>query len=163
MMLERTGVATEKDLARVLPPKERMMKGPVAIIECFQKIPCNPCYTFCSRGAIKEFADINDCPTIDFDKCNGCGICISNCPGLAIFVVDESYHEGKALIKIPYEYRPLPVPGQEVDALDREGKKVGTAQVVRVQNTKAQDRTPIISIAVDKNLSQQVRNIGMEG
>jgi len=162
-MLSRTGVATIEDIESILPSKERMSKGPVAIIECFQKIPCNPCYTSCSKGAIKEFSDINDRPEIDFEKCNGCGTCISNCPGLAIFVVDESYSDQDALIKIPYEYRPLPIQGQVVDALDREGKKVGTAHVVKVQNTKALDRTAIISIAVDKSLSQQVRNIGMEG
>lgn len=162
-MLIRTGVATAEDINSVLPSPERMGKGPVAIIECFQKIPCNPCFTACSRKAIQEFADINDRPSIDSEKCNGCGVCISKCPGLAIFVVDETYSDQEALVKIPYEYRPLPEAGSSVDALDREGKKVGTAQVVRVQDSKVLDRTPVVWLAVPKELSQVVRNIGWEG
>ena len=132
-MLSRTGVATIDDITSILPPEERMKQGPVAIIECFQNIPCNPCATSCAKKAIKEFSDINDRPVIDYDKCNGCGTCISNCPGLAIFVVDETYSDQEALIKIPYEFTPLPSKGQSVDALDREGNKVGKARVVKVQ------------------------------
>ncbi|MBA1333937.1 MAG: 4Fe-4S ferredoxin, iron-sulfur binding domain protein [Firmicutes bacterium] len=160
-MLEKTGIPTEEQLKEVTPSKERLSRGPVAIIECFQEIPCNPCYTSCSTGAIKELVDINEKPEVDFDKCNGCGICISNCPGLAIFVVDESYSEDKALIKLPYEFLPLPEKGDMVKALDRSGQVVGQAEVVKVVNSKAQDRTPVIWIAVDKELSMRVRNIEM--
>lgn len=160
-MLEKTGIPTEEQVKDVTPSKERLSRGPVAIIECFQEIPCNPCYTSCSTGAIKELVDINEKPEVDFDKCNGCGICISNCPGLAIFVVDESYSEDKALIKLPYEFLPLPEKGDMVKALDRGGQVVGQAEVVKVVNSKAQDRTPVIWIAVDKELSMRVRNIEM--
>jgi len=66
-MLEKTGLPTPKDLAKVSPSKERLSRGPVAIIECFQRIPCDPCYAACKRGAIKEFKDINDLPEIDFE------------------------------------------------------------------------------------------------
>ncbi|OGO76991.1 MAG: hypothetical protein A2Y23_03160 [Clostridiales bacterium GWB2_37_7] len=156
-MLEKTGVATEQDLAKAIPTKERLAKGPVAIIECFQRIPCNPCYTSCKRGAIKEFEDINDTPEINFEICNGCGVCVSNCPGLAIVVVDESYSNEEALVKIPYEFLPLPVEGSFVTGLDREGKPVCRAKVMKVLNTKAMDRTPLITLAVPKELSMTVR------
>ncbi len=162
-MLSRTGVATCENIESILPPKERLQKGPVAVIECFQQIPCNPCYSSCPRNAIKPFDDINDLPVLDYESCNGCGTCIHNCPGLAIFVVDETYTEEEALVKLPYEYTPLPKVGDLVEALDREGKKVGQAQVVKVQNAKGQDRTPVLWVSVSKHLSQQVRNIGMEG
>lgn len=162
-MLEKTGIPTEEQIREITPPKERMAKGPVAVIECFQKIPCNPCYTSCPSKAIKELVDINDRPVVDYDRCNGCGVCISNCPGLAIFVVDESYSEDKALVKLPYEFLPLPNKGDIVKALDRSGHELGKAEVIRVVNTKTQDRTPVIWIAVDKELSMKVRNIGMEG
>ena len=158
-MIEKTGVPTPEDLSRVFPPEERLKKGPVAIIECFQRIPCNPCYTACKRGAIQKFEDINDLPGIDFDICNGCGLCISKCPGLAIFVVDETHSEKEALIKLPFEFLPLPEEGEEVDALNRRGEVVSKAKIVRVQNGKYEDRTPVISILVPQKLSMEVRNI----
>ncbi len=161
-MLKSTGIPTQKDLESVVPSKERLAKGPVAIMECFEKIPCNPCYTSCKRGAIKEFEDINDRPQLNVDICNGCGVCISNCPGLAIFVVDETYSETKALVKIPYEFSPLPEEGTYVTGLDREGKPVCRAKVVKVQNSKAQDRTPVVALAVPKELSMVVRCLSLD-
>ena len=160
-MLKSTGIPTEKDLESVIPSKERLSKGPVAIMECFEKIPCNPC-TSCKRGAIKEFEDINDRPQLDVDICNGCGVCISNCPGLAIFVVDETYSETEALVKISYEFLPLPEEGTFVTGLDRAGKPVCRAKVVKVQNTKAQDRTPVVSLAVPKEFSMVVRCLSLD-
>jgi Fe-S-cluster-containing hydrogenase component 2 len=161
-VLEKTGVATQKDLEKVMPSKERLKKGPVAVIECFQRIPCNPCYTSCKVGAIKELVeDINDIPELDEDKCIGCGLCVSKCPGLAIFIVDETYSEDEAKIMLPYEFLPLPEEGQIVDALNREGKVVGKARVLQVKNGKYEDKTPLISIAVPKELSMEVRNIRM--
>lgn len=160
-MIYKTGVPTEEDLQRVVPSAERLAKGPVAVIECFQKIPCNPCYTACKKGAIKEFSDINDLPEIDHDLCNGCGLCVSKCPGLAIFIIDETYSENEALVKLPYEFVPLPKEGDTVKALDREGRVVGEARVVKIQNGKYEDRTPVISVAVPKGQSMVVRNIGL--
>ncbi len=156
-MLEKTGVATEQDLKKVIPSKERLAQGPVAVIECFQRIPCNPCATSCKKGAIKPFKDINDTPEIDVNICNGCAVCVSNCPGLSIVVVDETYSEEEALVKIPYEFLPLPKEGSFVTGVDREGKAVCRAEVVKVLNTKFMDRTPVVSLAVPKELSMTVR------
>jgi len=156
-MLERTGILTDNDLEKVIPDKKRLAKGPVVIIECFQKIPCDPCAVSCKLGAIKPFKDINDLPQVDFDKCTGCGVCISSCPGLAIFVVDMNYSEKKCLIKLPYEMLPLPEKGEDVDALDRAGAILGKAKVVRV--LKIKNKTNIISIEVPKSMVMQVRNI----
>jgi hypothetical protein len=38
-MIEKTGIATEENLVGIIPSKERLSRGPVAIIECFQMIP----------------------------------------------------------------------------------------------------------------------------
>ena len=160
-MLDKTGIPTRKEINKITPGKERLAKGPVAIIECFQKIPCNPCYTSCPRGAIGELKDINDTPEIDHDKCNGCGICISNCPGLAIFVVDESYSPDKALVKLPYEFLPLPQERDVVDVLDREGKVVGKGKIIKTVDRETQDKTPVVWVVVDKELSMKVRSIRM--
>ena len=158
-MLEKTGVPTQSEIESVFPDSQRLSKGPVAIIECFQSIPCDPCEKACPRGAIQPFADINHRPVIDNDKCNGCILCMTKCPGLAIMVVDMTYAPSHALIKMPYEFRPLPEKGQTVQALDREGNVIAEAEVVQVLNTKKMNNVPIVSISVDKQLVKQVRNI----
>jgi len=159
-MLERTGIPTDNDLEKVIPDKKRLAKGPVVIIECFQKIPCDPCAISCKLGAIKPFKDINDLPQVDFNKCTGCGICISSCPGLAIFVIDKNYSEGKSLIKLPHEMLPLPEKGEDVYVLDRAGAILGKAKVARV--LKIKNKTNIISLEVPKSMAMKVRSIKVE-
>lgn len=161
-MLRKTGVPTLDDIRSITPETERLNRGPVAVIECFQEIPCNPCYTKCPRGAIKEMIDINERPQIDYEICNGCGICAIACPGLAIFIVDYNYSKDKALIKIPYEFLPIPVDGLIVKALNREGEIVGEGKVIRVQTAKNQNKTSLIWLEVDKSLAMDVRNFRME-
>lgn len=160
-MLERTGIPTDDDLEKVIPDKKRLAQGPVVTIECFQRIPCDPCAISCKLGAIKPFKDINDLPIVDFDKCTGCGICISSCPGLAIFVIDMNYSDEKSLIKLPHEMLPLPEKGEDVYALDRAGSILGKVKVVRV--LKIKNKTNIISLEVPKSMVMKVRSIKMEG
>lgn len=160
-MLERTGIPTDDDLEKVIPDKKRLARDPVVTIECFQRIPCDPCAISCKLGAIKPFKDINDLPMVDFDKCTGCGICISSCPGLAIFVIDMNYSDEKSLIKLPHEMLPLPEKGEDVYALDRAGSILGKVKVVRV--LKIKNKTNIISLEVPKSMVMKVRSIKMEG
>jgi len=154
---EATGVLTLEQLKSTLPPKERLEKGPVAIIECIQKIPCNPCVDACKFGTIKK-KTLVDPPEVDYDRCIGCGECVSACPGLAIFVVDLNYSKDEAMIMIPYELLPTPKKGEIYQALDREGKPVGEARVIATKMKK--DRTLLVIIAVEKPLAMSVRNIG---
>lgn len=160
-MLEKTGIPDSEQIDRAFPTEHRLKKGPVAIIECYQNIPCNPCYTACNRNAIKKFEDINDLPKINHDNCNGCGLCIASCPGLAIMVIDSTYSKDEVLIKIPYEFIPLPEESRIVKGLDRAGQYVCDVKVVKVMNSKALDRTPIISIAVPREYMKAVRNFNM--
>ncbi|MDI6917105.1 MAG: 4Fe-4S binding protein [Thermoplasmatales archaeon] len=153
MSYEEDGIITNEDIQ--IPSKERFESGPVVIIECPQSIPCNPCVDACPFHAI-SMNDINALPKIDFEKCTGCGSCISKCPGLAIFVVDTTYSDNEALIKIPYEFA-LPKTGDTVKALDRKGELKGDARVINV--IKEKDKTGIVSIAVKKTLAMEVRNI----
>ena len=74
------------------PDEERFAKGPVAIIECVQKIPCNPCEAACPAHAITVGNPITNTPVLDREKCIGCGVCTKACPNHLIFV-DET---GKA-------------------------------------------------------------------
>lgn len=156
-MLAVNGIPTTEDLRAVLPADERLKQGPVAVIECFQQIPCNPCAEACPRGAITMPGSISERPVFDESKCNGCGLCVTRCPGLAIFVVDYNWSPVAALLKIPYEFAPLPANGEVVEAIDRAGITVGAATVQRVQQQA--NRTTVLWLAVDKTVAMDVRNI----
>lgn len=161
-MLIKTGIPTIEDIKSITPSDEILQRGPVAVIECYQEIPCDPCYTACKFHAIKPFQDINHRPEIIFEKCTACGQCLMKCPGLAIFIVDESYAETEATIMLPYEYLPLPKEGDFVTGLDRAGKPVCRVEVIRVRNTKIHNKTPLITLAVPKEFSMEVRNFNIE-
>lgn len=158
-MLISTGIPTKEDLQGVTPPAQRRAKGPVAMAECFQKIPCNPCAASCPVKAIHIGEDINECPTIDFDLCTGCGTCLTKCPGLAIFIVDESQGDTTALVRLPFEYLPLPEAGQYAMGLDRAGGELGWFKVARVIRGNSRNLTHTICLEVPKELSMEVRNI----
>lgn len=162
-MLKSTGVPSPEELKTIYPSEERLAQGPVAVIECFQRIPCNPCGAACRRGAIQPFDDINNQPRINVERCNGCGLCVANCPGLAIFVVDETYKPDTALVKIPYEFLPLPQKGTTVPALDRSGEQIGEAVIIAVQNPPTFDRTVVVHLQVPRSIARDVRNIRVEG
>lgn len=161
-MFKKTGVATKNMVEEKLPSKEIREKGPYAIFECFQEIPCNPCSTVCKSNAVKDFENINNIPEVDCENCTGCALCVSICPGLACFVIDETYSDNEVLIKLPYEFLPLPEVNSIVNALDREGRVVGKAKVLKVQDNKKLDHTNIVTITVPKEIFLDVRNIGLE-
>jgi Fe-S-cluster-containing hydrogenase component 2 len=150
---EKTGVLSLKDLK--LPTEKQLQKG-VAIIECIQEIPCDPCVAICPVDSI-SMKDINATPKIDYNKCTSCRRCVGICPGLAIFVV--KIVDDKALITIPYEFLPIPKVGDKVKALDRDGKPRGNAKIIKVNKT---GRTTVITIEVKKELAMEVRNIKLD-
>ncbi len=160
MSVALNGVPKEEEIEKVMPPEDILAKKPVVMVECFQNIPCDPCAASCPFGAILPFEDINDLPAVDYEKCTGCGICVTSCPGLAIFVLDMNYSDEGALIKLPYEMLPLPQKGEMVSGLDREGKKVAEVKVDKV--TKTKNKTYLISIIVPKELALIIRNIEVE-
>lgn len=141
------------------PSEERFAKGPIAIAECVQEIPCNPCEAACPFHAIKIGTPITNTPRIEEDTCTGCGSCIAACSGLAIFVVDKTYSKTEALISFPFEYLPLPEIGDEVEALSRGGEYVCQGTVVRVMNPKRNDHTPVVTLAVPKEHVDHVRTM----
>lgn len=140
-----------------VPSRARRERGPVAVIECTQDIPCNPCEASCKVGAIVVGEDITNLPHLDEDKCVGCRSCIHICPGQAIFMVDESLSNGKAAVSMPYEFLPLPGEGEVVTALDRSGSALGDAAVTSVRKTDKMDRTAVVTLEVPREWSMKAR------
>lgn len=149
----------ERKVMAILPDEARRKKGPYALFECFQNIPCNPCYTSCKFNAVKPLVDITETPETYYDKCVGCGVCITVCPGLAAFVIDETYSDTASLVKIPYEYSPLPAEGQVVDGVNRVGEVVCQVTVEKVITFK--NKTSVLSLVVPKEFTHVVRGIQM--
>lgn len=152
----------ELEILPGVPSRERMEQGPVVVIECAQEIPCNPCVDACRYHAIIITGSITELPKLDEEKCIGCGACLAICPGQAIFLVDLTYSDTEALVKVPYEYYPLPKAGDIVNGLNRAGEAICEAEVKMVVNTKANDRTPIVTLIVPKDLVMEVRSLKLK-
>jgi Fe-S-cluster-containing hydrogenase component 2 len=156
---KKTGYISDQELAGSpgIPSEERRRKGTVAVIECIEHIPCNPCEASCKADAIEVGNDITNLPKLDEAKCIGCLSCIPICPGQAIFAVDESLPNGKALVTMPYEFLPLPEKGETVIALERSGKILGEAKVTGVRKTERMDQTAMVTIEVPREWSMKAR------
>jgi Fe-S-cluster-containing hydrogenase component 2 len=152
---EKKGYLEESEVE--LPSWERLKKGSVAIIECPQEIPCDPCKVSCPNGAI-ELENLNALPKVNFDLCNGCGLCVQKCPGLAIFLL-QFKGEG-CRVTLPYEFLPLPKKGEKVIVLNRKGEEVGEGTIVGVlSREKSRGDTTVITVEVEKKLGNKIRNI----
>lgn len=97
-------------------------------------------------------------PQVDPDAgCINCGMCVANCPGQAIFLVDEHYSEDSATVTLPYEFLPLPKKGDAGVALSRGGSPVCDAEVVAVRKVPAFDQTALVTIKVPKDFAGTAR------
>ncbi|MEW5817030.1 MAG: FAD-dependent oxidoreductase [Spirochaetota bacterium] len=154
------GVPSLVDLQHLpgYPSPARIKRGAVACIECAEEIPCDPCVEACSFGAISIGPNITDLPRLAEDKCRGCGLCITACPGQVIFLMDYTFSEDKASLSLPYEFLPYPKTGERVWGVNRRGEPVATAEVLRVQTREDFDKTAIVTIAFDKKYIHHVRS-----
>ncbi len=131
-------------------------KKGLAILECYQEIPCNPCVTACKTGAISK-TSLNSCPTIDESKCTGCRSCVSACPGQAIFFQVADYDENYSTISFPYEFLPYPEVGQIVTASDRNGNVVCETEVLSVDINKVMNKTAVVTLKIPKEYKDTIR------
>ena len=140
------------------PPAEIMNKGPVPIIECIEEIPCNPCETICNKNVIKVGNPITNLPRLlNPESCTGCGSCIAQCPGLAIFIVDKTFSNTEASISVPYELLPIPQKGEEILALNRNGEVICKGKIVKVRSNKKFNHTSIVTFTVPKEFTEEAR------
>ena len=156
-----TGFPSKEELMSCpgVPSEERMKKGRVAVIECVQQIPCNPCASACPMGAITVGENITNFPHLNEEKCTGCGLCIAKCPGLAITVINKAFGESEASIDFPFEYLPLPKEGDLVDAVSRAGEPVCKGRILKVKNLAAYAGTTVISMAIPVEFADTVRSM----
>ena len=149
-MLEKDGSAEKALYKKEFPKDETILSRPKAIIECYKPIPCNPCETSCPVDAIHIGEDINARPVIDFDRCTGCGICATICPGLAITIRKTA--DEKATMKFPYEFLPRPTKGMTVTLVNRSGDPVGSGRVLGVLDGKRQNKTALVHVEMARTL-----------
>jgi Fe-S-cluster-containing hydrogenase component 2 len=143
------------------PSQARREQKPYVVIECPEKIPCDPCVDACAQGAISIPGSIIELPEVDYEKCTGCLLCIPKCPGLAIFVIDET-PEDHSIIYIPYELLPRPKKGDKVLALDREGKEQCEVTIIKVIDSPKFDHCAVIGFSVPKNMVNDIRFIKLQ-
>ncbi|ADY12942.1 NADH-quinone oxidoreductase subunit I [Sphaerochaeta globosa] len=159
--LKTTGAASLAELhatKEYILPDERM-KHPVAVIECIEAIPCNPCETACPVHAITVGSEITNLPVIDIEKCTGCGLCVAACPGLAIYLKQKNYTTDLSFIAFPFEYVPLPEAGQTVNMVNRYGQVVCEGTVIKVVTIKRFNRTAIIHASYPVKQYEHVVNM----
>ena len=140
------------------PSDERIARGPVAVFECMQEIPCNPCEQACRQGYIHVGEDITGYPVVD-EKCTGCGLCLPACPGLCVFILDGSYSPTEATVTMPYELQPLPEEGEIVDACDRTGQTLCEGRILKVRRMDKAEQCWSLTVAVPGEHIHAVRHV----
>ena len=143
------------------PPQARRKEKPYVVIECPEKIPCDPCVDACTQGAISIPGSMIELPQVDYEKCTGCLLCIPKCPGLAIFVIDET-PEDHSIVYIPYEMLPRPKKGDIAIGLDYEGKERCEVKITKVLDSRKFDRCAVIGFSIPKDLVNDVRFIKLQ-
>lgn len=160
-LLRKAGAASLSQLqdCSCYPSDIRIKLGRVSVIECIERIPCNPCVDICPQGAITIKGSIDNLPELDEELCNGCGKCLAICPGQAIFLVGPGPEKGEALVAFPYEYEVLPQKGDIVDAVNRCGEVVSWGRVLRIDQNAENEGTVIIYLAVPEDNLHEVRGM----
>ncbi len=138
------------------------------VLHCSQEIPCNPCTSVCSQGAIFiEESDIRKVPDYIAKKlgttCIACEKCVTVCPGLAITLVDLRKEADFALVTIPYEFEKGSIAvGDFITVLDTTGKGVGKVEVLRTRIAKATDRTMLVKVRAPKEIATKIAGIQVQ-
>jgi sarcosine oxidase subunit alpha len=139
------------------------------VLHCSQEIPCNPCTSVCSQGAIViDDVDIRKVPDYIAKKlgveCIACEKCITICPGLAVTLVDIRKEGSEtALVTIPYEFEKGSIKiGDHVTVLDTLGTALGSVEVVRTRIGKTTDRTVLVKVRAPREIANKIAGIEIQ-
>lgn len=130
----------------------------LAVIDCAQDIPCNPCEKNCPKGAITIGPEINQMPSIDNSICTGCGICINACPGRAIRLVQYNYNSTSSRLVLPYEFLPEPSINSDLELMDSDGVTVCIGKVLKTKFFNSKNCAQV-EILVDKKFAFKAKAI----
>lgn len=137
---------------------EASREKPVALVDCDEEIPCNPCETACPRGAISVGPEICHTPRLDLKRCDGCGRCVRICPGLAIVLLDRTVDPHRPRITLPHEMAWTPAVGSLVWAVDGTGRPIGLAEVVRVRGG-GKGSTSLVTVEIEGRRALKIRGL----
>ncbi len=136
-----------------IPSEARLGRGPLALVFCDERLPCDPCAEACPNGCITLTEPVVGEPVLDAEACDGCGACITSCPAGAIIVVDLTAGRKLGRVWLPYEMLPLPAAGETVRVLDPVGQDVGEGKAVSVRPPEEGDGTAVICVEVPKEFA----------
>ena len=138
------------------------------VLHCSQEIPCNPCTSVCSQGAIYiDPEDIRKVPDYIAKKldvtCIACEKCVTICPGLAITLVDLRKEADFAHVTIPYEFEKESLKaGDWVTVTDTAGNLLGEVEVIRTRIAKATDRTMLVKVRAPREIATRIAGIRVQ-
>jgi len=130
-----------------------------AYINCSEDIPCNPCEALCPYGAIIIGEKIIQEPSIDLNKCIGCGLCIDACPGRAIMLIQYNFDTNYSKITLPYEFLPEPEINSKLELLNSNGDFICSGIVLKTRNFKNEQKCNIVEIKVLKEYAFKIKGI----
>lgn len=156
--LLRHGYLSDDEVERFPGAAAANAVGIHPVIECTQNIPCNPCQDACRFGCIKVGEHMTTLPAIEVSaRCVGCGMCVANCPGQAIFLIKKEEDTGTATVTLPYEFLPVPEKGTKGVALGRDGSVVCSAEVVDAKTAGPMDGTVLLTMKIPLEMSMKAR------
>ncbi len=138
---------------------EEARERPVALVDCRQEIPCNPCEEACRKGAIRVGEDLCSAPVYDPGRCDGCGRCVALCPGMAIFLLDRRGGDGQAEVTVPWEMCGEIVEGERIWAVDGKGKVLTEGKVVKIKWMGGRWPTRLVTIRIPEERALKVRGV----
>lgn len=110
-------------------------------VYCQQEIPCDPCAASCGKKAIIK-STLTSLPLFNRENCIGCLLCVANCPGQALFYLNEEHEE----LIFPFEFCLRPEIGEKINLVDEYGNILGLGEVKDFIDKKAFNKTTLIVV-----------------
>ncbi len=150
-----------KELMKPLTADDFKGREKKVIISCPQDIPCNPCEAACKFDAIKIGENMTERPSVDFEKCSGCGLCIPKCPGRAIKVLQYNYSEEESALTIPFEFGETFKKDDAISVRNKAGQIICSGKILRVMSAKDKKDCGTITFLLEKKFAFEAATINI--